>query len=97
MHHFRYVGNRLFCEGVSVESLAKKFGTTLYIYSQATLTRHFSELDRAMAPVVHLVCFAVKSNANQSDLRTHANLDGGIDAISGGTLQRGMAAGGAPR
>lgn len=97
MHDFRYVGNKLFCEGVSIESLAKKYGTPLYVYSQATLTRRFSELDRAMAPVEHLVCFAVKSNSNQSVLRTLANLGGGFDIVSGGELQRVIAAGGDPR
>lgn len=97
MHDFRYVGNKLFCEGVSIESLAKKYGTPLYVYSQATLTRRFSELDRAMAPVEHLVCFAVKSNSNQSVLRTLANLGSGFDIVSGGELQRVIAAGGDPR
>ena len=97
MHHFRYVGNKLFCEGVSVESLAKQHGTPLYVYSQATLTRHFSELDRAMATLDHLVCFAVKSNSNQSVLRTLANLGSGFDIVSGGELQRVIAAGGDAR
>jgi len=97
MHYFRYVGNKLFCEGVSVESLARQYGTPLYVYSQATLTRHFSELDRAMAPLDHLVCFAVKSNSNQSVLRTLANLGGGFDIVSGGELQRVIAAGGDAR
>jgi len=97
MHHFRYVGNKLFCEGVSIESLAKRYGTPLYVYSQATLTRHFSELDRAMAPLDRLVCFAVKSNSNQSVLRTLANLGGGFDIVSGGELQRVIAAGGDAR
>ena len=97
MHDFRYVGNKLFCEGVSVEALAKKYGTPLYIYSQATLTRRFQQLDQAMAPVEHLVCFAVKSNSNQSVLRTLANLGGGFDIVSGGELQRVIAAGGDAR
>jgi diaminopimelate decarboxylase len=97
MHDFRYVGNKLYCEGVSIESLAKKHGTPLYVYSQATLTRRFSELDRAMAAVEHLVCFAVKSNSNQSVLRTLANLGGGFDIVSGGELQRVISAGGDPR
>lgn len=94
MHDFRYVGNKLHCEGVSIESLAKKHGTPLYVYSQATLTRRFLELDRAMSPVDHLVCFAMKSNSNQSVLRTIANLGGGFDIVSGGELQRVIAAGG---
>ena len=45
MHQFRYVGNKLFCEGVAVETLAKKFGTPLYVYSQRTLTDHFQKLE----------------------------------------------------
>ncbi len=97
MHDFRYVGNKLCCEGVAVESLARKFGTPLYVYSQATLTRRFKQLDTAMAPVEHLVCFAVKSNSNQSVLRTLANLGGGFDIVSGGELQRVIEAGGDPR
>jgi diaminopimelate decarboxylase len=97
MHDFRYVGNKLYCEGVAVDSLAKKYGTPLYIYSQATLTRRFRELDQAMAPVEHLVCFAMKSNSNQSVLRTLANLGAGFDIVSGGELQRVIAAGGDPR
>jgi len=97
MHDFRYIGNRLFCEGVAVEALARKFGTPLYVYSQHTLTDHFQKLDAAMAPVPHLVCFAVKANANQSVLRTLANLGAGFDIVSGGELRRVIAAGGDPR
>lgn len=97
MHDFRYVGNKLYCEGVAVETLARKFGTPLYVYSQRTLTTHFQKLDRAMAPVEHLICFAAKSNSNQSVLRTVANLGGGFDVVSAGELQRVIAAGGDPR
>ena len=97
MHHFRYIGNRLFCEGAAVESLARKFGTPLYVYSQRTLTEHFQKLDAAMSPVDHLVCFSVKSNSNLSVLRTFARLGGGFDIVSGGELQRVIAAGGDPR
>jgi diaminopimelate decarboxylase len=97
MHEFRYVGNKLFCEGVAVESLAGKYGTPLYVYSQRTLTGHFRKLDAVMSPVDHLVCFAVKSNSNLSVLRTLANLGGGFDIVSGGELQRVIAAGGDPR
>ena len=97
MHDFRYIGKKLFCEGVAVESLAKKFGTPLYIYSQHTLTDHFRKLDRALAPLDHLVCFAMKSNSNLSVLRTLANLGSGFDIVSGGELQRVIAAGGDPR
>jgi diaminopimelate decarboxylase len=97
MHDFHYVGNKLCCEGVSLETLAKKFGTPLYVYSQHTLTDHFQKLDTAMAPVDHLVCFAVKSNSNLSVLRVLANQGSGFDIVSAGELQRVIAAGGDPR
>ena len=97
MHHFRYVGNQLFCEGVSVGSLARKFRTPLYIYSQRTLTEHFQKLDVALSPVPHLICFALKANGNLSVLRTLARLGSAFDIVSAGELQRVIAAGGDPR
>src|SRR5664279_4385793 len=97
MHDFRYVGNKLFCEGVAVETLAKKFGTPLYIYSQRTLTDRFQKLDFALAPLDHLICFSMKVNSNLSVLRTLANLGAGFDIVSGGELQRIIAAGADPR
>src|SRR5436305_7468284 len=97
MHGFHYVGKKLYCEGVAIETLAKKFGTPLYVYSQKTLTDHFKKLDRALRPLDHLVCFAMKSNSNLSVLRTLANLGSGFDIVSGGELQRVIAAGGDPR
>jgi diaminopimelate decarboxylase len=96
MHDFRYVGKQLFCEGVAVETLAQKFGTPLFVYSQHTLTDHFQKLDLALAPLDHLICFAMKSNSNLAVLRTIANLGGGFDIVSGGELQRVIAAGGDP-
>ena len=97
MHDFRYLGRKLYCEDVAVDALARRFGTPLYIYSQHTLTDHFQKLDRAMSPVDHLVCYSVKSNSNLSILRTLANLGSGFDIVSGGELQRVLAAGGDPR
>jgi diaminopimelate decarboxylase len=97
MHDFRYVGKELFCEGVAVGTLAKKFGTPLYVYSQRTLTDHFQKLDSALTPLDHLVCFAMKANSNLSVLRTLANLGSGFDIVSGGELRRVIAAGGDPR
>ena len=97
MHGFHYRGKKLYCEGVAVDSLAKKFGTPLYVYSQGTLTDHFQKLDRALAPLDHLVCFAMKSNSNLAVLRTLANLGSGFDIVSAGELQRVIAAGGDPR
>jgi diaminopimelate decarboxylase len=97
MHDFRCVGNKLFCEGVAVETLAKKFNTPLYVYSQRTLTSHFEKLDQALAPLDHLICFAMKSNSNLAVLRTLADLGAGFDIVSGGELQRVITAGGDPR
>src|SRR3954468_20101664 len=97
MHDFRYVSGELFCEGVSVASLVKKFGTPLYVYSQKTLTDHFVKLDQALAPLDHLVCFAMKSNSNLAILRVIADLGGGFDIVSEGELRRVIAAGGDPK
>src|SRR5258705_6727532 len=94
MHDFRYVGNKLFCEGVAVETLAKKFGTPLYVYSQHTLEDHFQKLDSALAPLDHMICYAMKANSNLAVMRTFANLGSGFDVVSEGELRRVIAAGG---
>src|SRR5262245_22617077 len=94
MHDFHYVGNRLCCEQVPLVTLAKKFGTPLYVYSQRTLTDHFQKLDKALRPLDHLVCYAVKANSNLAILRTLANLGSGFDIVSEGELRRVIAAGG---
>jgi diaminopimelate decarboxylase len=97
MHSFGYKAGRLYCEGVAVEALARRFGTPLYVYSERTLTDHFQALDQALAGVEHLVCFGVKSNSNLSVLRALARLGSGFDIVSGGELQRVIVAGGDPR
>ena len=97
MHDFHYVAGRLYCDGVSIESLAKKHGTPLYVYSQRTLTNHFRKLDAALAPLDHLICYAVKANSNLAVLRTLANLGAGFDIVSEGELRRVIAAGGSPK
>lgn len=97
MHDFRYAGKNLYCEGVNLETLAKKFGTPLYVYSQHTLEDHFQKLDSALAPLDHLVCFAMKANSNLSVMRVLANLGSGFDVVSAGELQRVIAAGGDPK
>src|SRR5262249_22037948 len=75
----------------------KKFGTPLYVYSQRTLTDHFQKLDRALAPLDHVICFALKANSNAAVLRTMANLGSGFDIVSEGELRRVLAAGGDPK
>jgi diaminopimelate decarboxylase len=97
MHDFHYVGNKLYCERVPIASLVKKYGSPLYIYSQHTLTDHFTKLDQALAPLEHLVCYAMKANSNASVMRTLANLGGGFDVVSEGELRRVIAAGGDAR
>lgn len=94
MHDFSFVGSELHCEGVSVKALAEKHGTPLYVYSQHTLTDHFQKLDRALSPLNHLICYAMKANSNQAVMRTLADLGSGFDVVSEGELRRVLAAGG---
>jgi len=94
MHDFRYIDGRLHCEGVRVESLVKRFGSPLYVYSQSTLTDHFGKLTRALSPLDHLVCYAMKSNSNRGVLKVMSDLGSGFDIVSGGELERVVATGG---
>ena len=96
MHSFRYVGKELSCEGVTIASLVKKHGTPLYVYSQATLEDHFGKLHAALAPLDHLICYAMKANSNQAVMRVLANAGSGFDTVSEGELRRVIAAGGDP-
>ncbi|RTZ68554.1 MAG: diaminopimelate decarboxylase [Verrucomicrobia bacterium] len=96
MHDFSFKRGKLYCENVSVASLAKKHGSPLYVYSHATLTSNFRQLDSALSPVDHLVCYSPKANSNLGVLRALANAGSGFDIVSGGELQRVIAAGGDP-
>ena len=93
MHDFHYQNDALFCEDVPLERLAKEQGTPCYIYSHATLTRHFQAFDRAFAAVPHLIAFAMKANSNLAILRLMASLGSGADIVSGGELFRALQAG----
>ncbi len=93
MHHFVRRGDELYCEDVPVARIAEEIGTPAYVYSRATLARHFQVLDRAFANVPHLLCFALKANANLAVLKLFADLGGGLDIVSGGELFRGLRAG----
>src|SRR5262245_66000205 len=97
MHDFQYVKGKLYCEKVAIESLVKKYGSPLYVYSQRTLLNHFQKLDRALEPLDHWICYAVKANSNLAVLRVLANAGGGFDIVSEGELRRVIAAGGDPR
>jgi diaminopimelate decarboxylase len=96
VHDFRYVKAKLCCESVPLERLARQHGTPLYVYSHRTLADHFQKLDRALAPLDHLICFAVKANSNLAVLRALANQGGGFDIVSEGELRRVLDAGGDP-
>jgi diaminopimelate decarboxylase len=93
MHHFHYQAGELYCEDVPVRKIAQAVGTPFYLYSAGTLTHHFRVFDAAFANFPHIVCFAVKANANLAILRLFARLGGGADIVSGGELYRALAAG----
>ncbi|WP_292290819.1 diaminopimelate decarboxylase [Marivita sp.] len=93
MDHFLYRDGALFAEDVSVEDIAASVGTPFYLYSTATLTRHFQLFDEALAGMDHMVCYAMKAASNQAILRTLAELGAGMDVVSGGEYARARAAG----
>jgi len=93
MDHFLYRNGRLRAEGVPVEEIAAAVGTPVYVYSTATLLRHFHLLDQALAPLPHLVCFAVKALSNVAVLRLLGEQGAGMDVVSGGEYLRARAAG----
>jgi diaminopimelate decarboxylase len=93
MHHFHYQSGELYCEEVPVPRLAQAVGTPFYLYSTATLSQHYRVFEAAFAGFPHIICFAVKANANLAILRLFAGLGGGADIVSGGELQRALQAG----
>jgi diaminopimelate decarboxylase len=97
MDHFQYQAGTLYAENVALGDIAERFGTPCYVYSRATLERHFRAFDEALAGRPHLVCFAVKANSNLAVLNVLARLGAGFDIVSGGELERVLAAGGDPR
>lgn len=96
MNHFAYRDNELYCEEVPVQKIAEKVGTPLYIYSHATLKRHFNVFADAFKDVDNLICFSAKANTNLAVLKLFSNLGGGLDIVSGGELYRGLKAGFSP-
>lgn len=96
MHGFSYKDGELFCEGVSLQTLASQHGTPLYVYSAGTITDHFKRLDLALEGVDHEIAYAVKANSNLSVLRLLATKGAGFDIVSGGELFRVIKAGGDP-
>lgn len=92
MDFFQYKNNLLMAEDVVVNEIAERFGTPLYIYSRATLERHWHAFDKAFGEHPHLICFAVKSNPNIAILQVMAQLGSGFDIVSQGELERVLAA-----
>jgi diaminopimelate decarboxylase len=96
MDHFQYRDGQLYAEEVAVAELAERFGTPLYVYSRATVERHFRAFDQAFGDHPHQVCYAVKANSNIAVLNVLARLGAGFDIVSGGELTRVLRAGGDP-
>jgi len=93
MDHFLYRDGALYAEDVAIADIAAAVGTPFYVYSTATLERHFRLFDEALAGMEHLVCYAMKAASNQAILKTLAALGAGMDVVSGGEYARARAAG----
>src|SRR5262245_24763674 len=97
MNHFAYRNGEMLAEEVPLKRIAKEVGTPAYVYSLATLKRHYQVFDVAFSKVPHIVCFSVKANSNLALLRAFANEGSGFDIVSGGELFRALKAGGDPK
>jgi diaminopimelate decarboxylase len=97
VNHFQRKEGVLHAEAIPLEALADRFSTPTYVYSTATLTRHWKVLHRSLSGVRHVVCYAVKANSNLAVLSLFARLGSGFDIVSGGELYRVLKAGGDPR
>ncbi|VAW35056.1 Diaminopimelate decarboxylase [hydrothermal vent metagenome] len=97
MNHFNYKNGLLHCEDIPLSAIAEAVGTPFYVYSSATLSRHFKAVDEAFSDIKHLTCFAVKSCSNIAILNLFSSLGGGADIVSGGELFRALRAGVEPQ
>jgi diaminopimelate decarboxylase len=93
MHHFDYRNGVLHAENVNLAALADEVGTPFYVYSTATLERHYQVMDKAFAGTDHMICYAMKANSNQAVIKTMAAQGAGMDVVSEGELRRALAAG----
>lgn len=94
MNHFEYQNGCLFAEQVDAALIAEEMGTPCYVYSRATLERHWNAFDSVFSGQDHLICYAVKANSSLAVLNVLARLGSGFDIVSGGELERVVAAGG---
>ncbi|MCK9395247.1 MAG: diaminopimelate decarboxylase [Methylobacter sp.] len=97
MDYFNYRNGELFAEDIAVQDIVYKYGSPCYIYSRATLERHWKAFDQAFGEQAHLICYAVKANSNIAILNLLARLGSGFDIVSLGELERVIAAGGDPK
>ena len=97
MDYFNYRNGELFAEDVAVSDIVYKYGSPCYIYSRATLERHWKAFDQAFGKQAHLICYAVKANSNIAILNLLARLGSGFDIVSLGELERVITAGGDPK
>ena len=96
MHHFKYRENALYCEDVPISEIAREIGTPFYLYSHATLKRHFQAFNSAFEGIDNLICYSAKANTNLAVLKLFADLGCGLDIVSGGELYRGLTSGFSP-
>jgi diaminopimelate decarboxylase len=97
MDRYSLRNSQWYCESVPLETLARAYGTPLYVYSQNTMRDHFMRMDAALRQLDHMICYAVKANSNLAVIKTFADLGAGFDIVSAGELYRVIKAGGDPR
>ncbi len=97
MHHFDYRSDELYCEDVPLRKIAEQVGTPTYVYSYATLERHFKVFDQAFEKRPHVICFSMKANSNLAVLRAMVSWGAGVDIVSGGELYRALKVGADPK
>lgn len=97
MHHFQYQGSELFCEQVPLQKIAEQCGTPVYVYSHATLERHYRVFDDALKGGKHLICYSVKANSNLAVLKSLISWGAGVDTVSKGEIFRALEVGADPK
>ncbi|MBM3251906.1 MAG: diaminopimelate decarboxylase, partial [Candidatus Omnitrophica bacterium] len=86
MHDFNFRNNRLYCESIAVEAIARKIDTPFYLYSYKTLLDHFKKIKKAFAAIDPLICYSMKANSNLAICRALVSSGAGLDIVSGGEL-----------
>lgn len=96
MHHFDFHEGSLYCEQVPLSQIAAEVGTPCYVYSAATLRRHYRVFAAPLAAVPHMICYSMKANSNAAILKLLLNMGSGLDIVSGGELYRALRVGADP-